>query len=110
MTQQQKKAIDEIYKGYLENKSKYVTYVPDDYCSFVTYKNELSETDSNIVVEWVRISQLNDSLLPETEVINFLVEPTGFYYDMNGLKDIFRSNKEINNYISKLKKFDWNGE
>lgn len=110
MTQKQKDSISEIYKSYLENKTKYSTYVSDDYCSFATYRNEESEKDNNIVVEWIRISQLNDNLLPETEVINFLVEPLGYYYDMTALKDVFRSDKEINHYINKLKKFDWNGE
>lgn len=110
MTQQQKETINKIYESYLENKSSYSTYVPDDYCSFDTYRNEQLDTDKNIVVEWTRINGLSSNLLPQSETLHFLIEPTGFYYDMISLKEVFPSQKVINKYIENLTKFDWNGK
>lgn len=110
MTQDQIDSIKKIYQSYLENKSSFNAYVPDDYCSFVLYKNEKVETDKNIVVEWTRISGLSSELLPFTETLYFLIEPTGFYYDMASLKNLFSSMKEMYRYIDNLTKFKWDGK
>lgn len=110
MTEAQKNSIQKIYSNYLENMDQFSSYVPQDYCKFRVYFNEKNPDDQNIVVEWIRIMKLNDSLLPETELLNFLIEPIGFYYDMNSLKDVFKSNFEVNLYISKLKKLNWDGK
>jgi hypothetical protein len=110
ITSEQIKALNEIHSYYLENMKKYAMYVPSDYCSFVTYKNEVLDTDKNIVVQWTRISSFSDNLLPETETIFFLIEETGFFYDMASLQNLFSSTKEMYRYIDKLTKFDWNGK
>jgi hypothetical protein len=109
MTDKQKIEINKIYQSYKENMSEYGSYVPADYCSFDTFRNEENKEDKNIVVEWVRISGLNDSLLPFTETIQILVEEEGFANKMSALTDVFYSQAEINRYIRKLTKFEWNG-
>jgi hypothetical protein len=110
MTDKQKIEINKIYEAYKQNMSEYGSYNPTDYCLLETYRNEVNPEDKNIVVEWVRISGLNDSLLPFTQYKQILVEPEGFANEMKALTDVFYNQSEINKYIRKLTKFNWDAK
>jgi len=110
MTTEQKKTVSSLHEQYTKNCSQYVGYDTNTYCSFTTLKNEANEQDDNIVVIWSKITGLDDYLIPQTEIINFLVEPNGKFYEMDMMPDVFIDSNEIISYIQTLTKFNWNAE
>lgn len=110
MTIEQKNTIDKLYKGYTDNVKEYAAYDSDELCSFTTYKNESNSQDKHVVVTWCRIMGLSEILTPSTEIINYMIEPQGFMYDMSMLPELFPTESSAIGYIQKLKSFNYNEE
>jgi len=110
MTIEQQKTIGSLNEEYIKNCTKYSGYDTDTYCSFTTLKNESNIEDDNIVVIWSKITGLDDYLIPQTEIINFLIEPNGKFYEMDMMPDVFMDSNEIISYIQTLTKFNWDAK
>lgn len=110
MTKEQKISIDKILKAYTDNLKEYAVYDAAEICSFNTFRNESKPDDKHIVVTWCRIKGLSEILTPRTEIINYLIEPQGYLYDMSMLPELFPTESLAIGYIQKLKKFNYNEE
>lgn len=110
MTQEQKITIQKLHKAYVENSKEYAAYDADEICSFNTFRNETNIDDKHIVVTWCRVKGLSEIFTPRTEIINYLIEPQGYLYDMSMLPELFPTESSAIGYIQKLKKFNYNEE
>lgn len=110
MTIEQQKTIVSLNEEYIKNCTKHSGYDTNTYCTFTTLKNESNEQDDNIVVIWSKITGLDDYLIPQTEIINFLIEPNGKFYEMDMMPDVFTDSNEIISYIQTLTKFNWDAK
>lgn len=110
MTIEQKKTISSLNAEHIKNCSNYSGYDTTTYCTFTTLKNDFNKEDDNIVVIWSKIVGLDDYLIPQTEITNFLVEPNGKFYEMDMMPDVFIDSNEIISYIQTLTKFNWDAE
>ena len=110
MNQEQKTTIQSLHKRYMQNKASYAGYGVKDYCSFTVLHNPKYENDPNICVIWVRISGVDTDMLPETEILNILVDVDGKEYDMSMMPMLFANSTEVITYLQQLEKMDWNGK
>jgi hypothetical protein len=110
MTIEQKKSISVLHEQYLKNGQHYIGFNTLSYCTFTTLKNDINSEDDNIVLIWSRIKGLDNYGIPQNEIINFLIEPNGKFYEMDMMPNVFLDSIEIISYIQKLTKFNWDAE
>lgn len=104
MTNEQKKALDELYEYHKTNCYDNQGYGSAEYCQFVAYENKNNERDKNITIVRVEIYDLTQDYIPKTKIINNIIEPNG---NVMFLEDFF-TETEIVDYLQILTKIDMN--
>ena len=100
MTQDQKRAIEELRVQFNENCSSYLEYGSNRICNFHVYKNEENPEDQNITIVMTTIDGLSDDYQPYVKTANVMIDSDGSHFNMS---DIFPPSKVVA-YVEKLKK------
>jgi len=105
MTELQEKKCLELLAKHQKMCIETALYGSHRYCSFIVYENKKNVEDNNITIIEQKIYNLTDDMIPETSIINRLIEPNGnvlFFDD-------FMDETEMVTYLNKLTKIEFNG-
>jgi hypothetical protein len=102
MTNDQKKAIEELRKQFNNNCKLYVEYGSSRICNFKVYMNAENPEDQNITIVVTAIDGVSDNFQPYIKTSNIMIEPDGANFNMS---DVFPDSKVVE-YVQKLKKIN----